>query len=136
MQPVDINLWAVLAAAGASFVIGTLWYSPVLFVKPWLRAMGKTTSNFKPSYSIGIVVVPILGALLVAYVLANIIQYAEADTLRTGALTGFWVWLGFMAPVVAVTNFFEQRSPKLTLITAGNRLVELIVMGAILATWQ
>jgi hypothetical protein len=31
----DINWLAVLAAAAASFLLGGLWYSPILFAKPW-----------------------------------------------------------------------------------------------------
>ena len=35
-----VNVWALLAAAVASMVIGFLWYSPLLFAKPWMVAMG------------------------------------------------------------------------------------------------
>jgi Protein of unknown function (DUF1761) len=35
-----VNLWAVLGSAVATMVIGFLWYSPFLFAKPWMLAMG------------------------------------------------------------------------------------------------
>jgi len=35
-----VNLWAVLGSAVATMVIGFLWYSPALFGKPWMLAMG------------------------------------------------------------------------------------------------
>ena len=35
-----INPWAVLVAAVATMVIGFLWYSPILFARPWMRLMG------------------------------------------------------------------------------------------------
>ena len=35
-----VNLWAVLAAGAATMVIGFLWYSPLLFARPWMVAMG------------------------------------------------------------------------------------------------
>lgn len=35
-----VNLWAVLGAALATMAIGFLWYSPALFGKPWMLAMG------------------------------------------------------------------------------------------------
>ena len=35
-----VNLWAVLGSAVATMVIGFLWYSPMLFAKPWMVAMG------------------------------------------------------------------------------------------------
>jgi hypothetical protein len=36
----DVNVWAVLAATASSFVLGGLWYSPLLFGRPWNRANG------------------------------------------------------------------------------------------------
>ena len=35
-----LNWLAILVAALAYFVLGALWYSKVLFVKPWLRMTG------------------------------------------------------------------------------------------------
>jgi Protein of unknown function (DUF1761) len=35
-----VNFWAVLGSAAATMVIGFLWYSPFLFAKPWMLAMG------------------------------------------------------------------------------------------------
>src|SRR6266851_4251343 len=35
-----INLLAVLVAAISTMAVGFLWYSPLLFAKPWMREMG------------------------------------------------------------------------------------------------
>jgi hypothetical protein len=40
MLLMGVNLWAVLGAAVATMLIGFLWYSPALFAKPWMLAMG------------------------------------------------------------------------------------------------
>jgi len=40
-----VNLWAVLVAAVASMVVGFLWYSPFLFARPWMLAMGYDPDN-------------------------------------------------------------------------------------------
>jgi hypothetical protein len=37
---IDVNYWTVLVAAVAVFVLGWLWYSPLLFLKPWMRLRG------------------------------------------------------------------------------------------------
>src|SRR5438034_8844388 len=37
---VHVNYWAVLVSAIVVFVLGWLWYSPLLFYKPWMRARG------------------------------------------------------------------------------------------------
>lgn len=33
----EINYLAVLVAALANFFLGALWYSPVMFAKPWSK---------------------------------------------------------------------------------------------------
>jgi hypothetical protein len=35
-----VNYLAVLLAAVAVFVLGWLWYSPLLFLRPWMRLRG------------------------------------------------------------------------------------------------
>ena len=35
-----LNIWAVVAAAVSAFLIGGLWYSPVLLGSAWKRANG------------------------------------------------------------------------------------------------
>ncbi len=36
----SLNWLAVLVAAISTMVVGFLWYSPLLFAKPWMREMG------------------------------------------------------------------------------------------------
>jgi len=40
MEFMGVNLWSVLVAAVATMILGFLWYSPLLFAKPWTLAMG------------------------------------------------------------------------------------------------
>jgi hypothetical protein len=42
-----VNYWAVLVSGVAIFILGGLWYSPMLFAKPWTRMMGKTEEEMK-----------------------------------------------------------------------------------------
>ncbi len=37
-----INLWAVLVAAVVAFVVGALWYSPLLFARAYTKVRGMT----------------------------------------------------------------------------------------------
>lgn len=51
-------------------------------------------------------------------------------------MTGFWIWLGFVVPVMAGDTLFAKKPMGLLWIGAGYYLVQLLVMGAILAVWQ
>ncbi len=49
---ITINYWAVLAAAVASMIIGSIWYSPLLFAKKWLAAMGWSKEHLEAEESL------------------------------------------------------------------------------------
>ena len=44
-----VNYIAVVVAAVAIFILGGLWYSPVLFAKRWVKLIGKTEEEMKAS---------------------------------------------------------------------------------------
>jgi hypothetical protein len=100
VQDVDLNWIAILVAAFVPMVLGALWYSPVLFARPWMRAVGRTPEELTGA-SLGYAI-SVLGALVTSYVLARIIKWAEVDDLFNGALAGLLLWL-VIASVLAVT---------------------------------
>lgn len=134
METVVINYWAVLVAAVVAMVIGALWYSPILFSKPWMAAMGKKAEDMQgggASYLIAFV-----ADLVMMYVLAHFVQYAGATTMATGLATGFWAWLGFVVAAVVMNTIFEGRKWSLTFMYIGMQLVALLAGGWILAVWR
>jgi Protein of unknown function (DUF1761) len=80
----DVNLWAVLVAAVASMVLGFLWYSPALFARPWMLAMGydpddksrikEMQKSAGKSYGISFV-----ASLVTAFVLGKIIDITTVE---------------------------------------------------------
>ncbi len=134
MESAEINWLAVLAAAAIQMVLGALWYSPVLFARPWLREVGRSEEELTgASLGYGIAAV---GALLAALVLAHVVDWAEADGVLDGARVGLMVWVGFVAPVLAMNTYFGGRSRTLWAIDAGYPLVALPLMGALLGVWD
>ena len=47
MPQVQINVLAVIVAAVVAFLIGGLWYSPMLFANHWMKANGYTEDDVK-----------------------------------------------------------------------------------------
>jgi hypothetical protein len=137
----DVNLWSVLVAAITTMVIGFLWYSPVLFARPWMLAMGydpadkvKTKEMQKSagkSYALSF-----LASLVSAFVLAKIIDVASVNSVLYGMKFGFAVWLGFVTTVQLTAKLFGKGSTKLYLINTGYQLVCYLAMGAIVAVWR
>ena len=133
MQHVDINYVAVVVAAIVPMALGALWYSPALFARPWMRAVGRTEEELTGA-QLGYLISAV-GAVLMSYALARIVRWAEVDDLWNGALVGLLVWLGFVASVLAVTTYFGGRPRQLWFINAGYQLVALVLVGAIHGVW-
>lgn len=134
MFDVTINYLAVLASAVFNMVLGALWYSPMLFGNLWAKKMGKPIEEMKGKEKTGYGVAAV-AALVMAYVLAHVVNYAGASTIADGAITGAWVWLGFVATIGAVGAAFGGRSIKMFAVDYGYHLIVLAVSGAILAVW-
>ena len=43
----DVKLWAVLVAAVASVMIGSIWYSPPVFGTTWMKLAGIREKNMQ-----------------------------------------------------------------------------------------
>src|SRR5437868_3361495 len=94
---ISINYLAVIICAIIFMIIGFLWYSPILFAKPWMKLVEKTEKDLKNGAKPHLYVGAFIMALLTNYVLANVIGYYHAVTVLGGAAVGFWMWLGFTA---------------------------------------
>ena len=134
-----INYAAVAVSALAYWLLGGLWYSPLLFARPFVALMRYTPEQVAAIQAAGEgrqLFVALLLSLLLAYVLAHFVRFTGAETARTGLLAGFWLWLGFVATTNLETVLFESRPLGLYLINNGYHLVGLLGMGALLAVWR
>ena len=136
-----LNWLAILVAAVATMILGFLWYSPLLFAKPWMREMGydpndkaKTQEMQKsagPAYAGSFV-----ASLISAFTLALILHGLRAEDLHFGIMASFHIWLGFVATVQFTSALFAKQSMKLLAINTGYQLVCYLAMGAILVLWR
>lgn len=134
MPDVDINYVAVVVAALLSMVIGFVWYSLKAFGKPWMKEAGLSLKDIGngPGAGYGLVT---LTSLIQAFVLAHFIDYTNAVSWIDGAVTGLWIWVGFVATAYTATYVFTQKSFKLWSIDTGYFLTLLVVQGIVLAVW-
>lgn len=141
MQLLGIRLVPVLLAAIATMILGFLWYSPILFAKPWMLAMGydpkdkarieQMRKSAGPTYFFAFI-----ASLVSAFVLAKIIDITTVNSALYGMKVAFAMWLGFVTTVQFTAKLFENKPWKLYLINTGYQLVCYLVMGAILAVSQ
>ena len=130
----SINYLAVLVAALATFVVGGIWYSPMLFQRAWMKANNLTDADLAGGGTGKIFGLAFLFAFVMALNLAMFLN-APGTTLRwgatAGALTAVWVALG-----IGTVALFERRPAAYTAINGGYWFVSLVLMGAILGAWR
>lgn len=139
MPQADINFLAVFGAAIIAMVIGALWFSPPFFGKTWAKLSGITQEQMKGMKKKGMEKAyfgSFVGLVVMSYVLSYFIDLVGATLFMDGLRAGFWVWLGFVAPVMLGSIWWEGKPLKLFFINAGQYLVVLGIMGGMLAVWM
>ncbi len=133
-----VNYVAILVTAIVGYVIGMLWYSPLLFGKQWMKLSGLTDKDMAAAKARGMAkayVGMFITLLVMTFVLEMFIDYAGAATFAAGAILGFWVWLGFLGTTQLGMVFWQNKPFTLYLLNTAHYLVALAVMGGILAVW-
>jgi hypothetical protein len=131
----NVNIWAVLLAAFVYLIIGSLWYSPLLFGNAWMKLIGFTEENFKSSKPIWmIMLVTYIFAFLAALSLSMFLG-AKSDVLF-GAIAGALVAAFWITTSKASNVLYENRPVKLWLLHAGFDFLAYVSMGAIIGGWH
>jgi hypothetical protein len=132
------NVLAIIVAAVVAFLIGGLWYSPLLFARQWMAAhahspedVARMKADAPRAYGISFV-----AFLVMAFILQLILNHVDAHTWISGALWAAHLWLGFAVTIGLMANVYSGKKFSVFLIDAGYQLVYLLVMGAILGAWH
>ena len=131
----DINYLAVIAAALSTFVIGGLWYSPLLFHQSWMRANGSSAADPKTGGEARIFGGAFVLSLIMAFNLAAFLAGPDT-TIAWGATAGALAGVGWVALGIAVVALFERRPLSYVLVNGGYWSVAFTIMGAILGAWR
>ena len=130
----EVNYFAIVAAALAAFVLGGLWYSPVLFGKAWQREVGLSDDELKRGNMARIFGTSLILSLIASFVFALFLGPRPPMSLGLGA--GFAAGLCWVASSFGMNYLFARRSFKLFLIDGGFHTLQFTVIGLILALWH
>ncbi len=136
MHPLHhMNPWALLVSTLILWFLGAAWYSPALFAKPWMAALGIVPGAPKKGLAAGMLS-SFIGDLLVAFVLLHVILWSGTISFAGGAFVGFICWLGFFAATQFPQGIYESRPIRLFAINTGYWLVGLLIIGGVMGTWR
>jgi hypothetical protein len=127
-----INWLAVLVSAVSTFLLGGLWYGPLLG-RAWMRASGITEEQAKQG-NMGLVFGLSFVLQLVAAVVLAMFIGADANAMF-GLFAGAAVGVAWVATGLGVIYLFEQRPLGHWAVNAGYHVVSYSLMGLILGAW-
>ena len=142
MHP-HVNWLAILVAGIVIFMLGGLWYSPVLFAKRWIALQNKTEEQMRAEAAAANMPLMYASAfitgLIIAWAMAMVFAHIADDmpmNAAHGALFGALLWLGFAATTSYATALFSGKPRQLWFIDSAYNLVSFVLAGIILAVWR
>jgi hypothetical protein len=135
---VHVNYLAVFVAAIVVFVLGWLWYSPLLFYKPWMRARGldPVAAMTGAKMPAGKLVVELVRCIVLAYVIARLAALVGVSSWMGAVHFGVLLWIGFPVILLIGSILWENTPVKVAAIHAGDWLVKLLVIPIIVTVWR
>jgi hypothetical protein len=124
----------IFVSAFVMFVLGGVWYSPMLFANAWARESGTPNEHTTDPKAQARFFLILLVLLLVAAAVLDCVltSWAPGRGLTHGLSVGFIGGI-LAASVVGMDTLFERKSLKLFLINAGYYLISFSITGVILA---
>ena len=127
----EVNWLAIVVAALAGFVIGGVWYGPVMG-KKWVGAVGLDVEQIKQG-NMGLIYGGAFAfSLLASWTLAHTFAtYAQDLSIPVKVMTASGVALGFIVPAIGTNYLFSQQGKALFFIDAGYWLLFYTAMGLV-----
>lgn len=134
----SLNLWAVLAAAFAEFIVGAIWYMP-LFGRIWSKIHGfenysKAEQGMRQKQMMPMLTIQFAAGAITAFVLAYLASALPHENIYKLAV---WVWIGFAVPTQVGAGLFGDTKPgwllKKIAIMAGGALACYMVAAFVIS---
>lgn len=124
----NVNYITIVIAGIISMGIGSVWYSPLLFVKRWMKEMNYSPEEMKAkgskemakTYAMGFVL-----SLVTAYVLSGLLNSLVVVGFDGLFCVAFSMWAGFSMPVALNNVIYGKESCALFAINSGYQLASI-----------
>jgi hypothetical protein len=126
-----MNYIHIIIAIVVAYVIGALWYSPVLFAKQW-KKLAKLKGKLKMTFRD--IIQSIILTIIMVVALAFALDYAYINAIMDAMVAAVILWIGFIVPVMYSPVIWKKQDIKLFWLESVHYLVVLII-AAIILVW-
>jgi hypothetical protein len=133
-----INWLAVVVGTAIYFVLGALWYSPLLLGRQWQRSIGWDPNRTPPQMSVATYVVPLIGYFVMAVATAMIAIATGADGFGDGIVLGLVIGIGYLAMHSLVDATFDPNKPQpwtWFAINSSYHALGILVVAVLVSIW-
>lgn len=124
-----IDWIAVGAGLVAAMIIGSLWYSPILFFKRWLVGIEKSEAQL--GNPVGPMVLMLLMAALKVICVVVLMGWLKIGGIGGGLTAALFIWVAAIFPTQAMEVAFENRPKILYVVNLGHSLLSQAVIGIV-----
>ena len=128
----NANWLAIIVAALSGFLIGGIWYGPLLG-KAWMKEHDFTMEELGKGNMMLIYGTTFLLSLVSAIFLGHMLTHFGEMSLRSTMMISTGVALGFIVPAIGINYLFSRKSLKLFFIDAGYWIAFYAAMGLVFA---
>ena len=128
----ELNWLAIVAAAIVVFVVSTVYYIVFAARMVDLRQGNEDASGVQP-WKIG---VEIVRSLVLATVIAGVVVLLGITDVGGALQLGLALWIGFPVVLLVGSVIWENVDPALATIHAGDWLLKLLIVTAVVALWR
>jgi len=127
--------FTIILAGASCVILGMLWYNQHLLGEAWMRMSNITPEQAERAAKRRSMsaLIGLIAAMFMAWTLSIVETAFGVYDWFGGMLAGFWIWAGFVAPVLLGTVLWEAKPFKLYLTNALYWLVALLAMGVIVS---
>ena len=127
-----INFVPVMAAAVGQWILGALWYSPVLFGRMARSGVPENAKAADKRWALSMLLT-FAANISVSVILLHVILLNGTYGIKGGAMFGFVVGLGLVAAPMLATYIWEKRPLRLFVVNAGYWILALTISSAFMA---
>ena len=133
-----MNWLAIIVSAFIPMALGFAWYHPKLFGKAWMDSLGFTEEDLQGGNMGLIFGVSFVLAIILALFINQAVAHSEGEfhSFKHGSFHGALIGLMVVLPVLATNSLFERRDWKNIGVNVGYWVVNLALMGGVLAIWR
>jgi Protein of unknown function (DUF1761) len=129
----ELNWLAVIVAAAAVFVMSTVYYIVFAARMVDLRGGSQDESGGMAPWKIG---VELVRNLVLATVVAGLVALLDVNDVAGALQLALVLWVAFPLILLTGSVIWENVSPMLAIIHAGDWLLKLVIIATIVTLWS